>query len=103
LAAQNGNSVPATPTFGSGRSHSRSTRPGVTTTDPEHWAKLSQVGMATLRTIGLRMSLGFSSVEVAKQLGIPSSYVQMLREELAIELDDSAPSGDDLRTLARRL
>jgi hypothetical protein len=29
--------------------------------------------------------------------------VQMLREELRVELDPNPPSGDELKTLARRL
>jgi len=73
------------------------------TTDPERWANLSPLGMATARWVGTRLLLGLTTVAIARELRTPRSYVANIIEELGIELDESEPSADELRALARRL
>jgi hypothetical protein len=89
-------------TSGNGLSHSASTRRAAPTTT-ERWAKLSDLSLATARQIASRIHYGYTIVEISRGLRIPQSCVRSLVEELAIELNENAPSADDLRALGRRL
>lgn len=59
---------------------------------------MSEEGLATLREIALRISLGLSEDEVAEQLGIPKWLVQRRLRRLRDELDSESATG--LITLA---
>jgi hypothetical protein len=105
LAGRFGNSTTAS-TAARGPSSSASTPRGAATaadSNAERWARLSAVGLATARQIASRIHYGYTIVEISRGLRIPQSCVRSLVEELAIELNENAPSADDLRALGRRL
>jgi hypothetical protein len=44
-----------------------------------------------------------TKTEIARELGTPTFYVVNIVEELEAELNEKAPSGEQLRALGRRL
>jgi hypothetical protein len=69
-------------TSGSGRSFSDSTIP-----TEIRWSTLSPQGAATMRQVILPLSMGFSTLEIGKRIGISRSSVERLVGELRDELE----------------
>jgi hypothetical protein len=51
------------------------------------WTTLSEAGQATMRRIALPLSMGYSLVEIANSLEMPTRSVRLLVDSLAAELE----------------
>jgi hypothetical protein len=84
---------PVTPTNGNGRRSSASSSRSATAllASEFDWETLSERSAAILRLIALPMSVGFSEVEIASELGISRRSVSILLDELREELGTTRP------------